>query len=126
MDYKIFVSFQVSEEQKKLLKKFCEENIDTDYYVSVRVSFTDDMVLSLSMFSQRPEIFFGVYSSKERAIISGDIFDDGLLEDLLEDIAQKNAHATTRKPPRVNADLALAWINYYNKYLSGEVKPYIL
>ena len=127
MDFRIFVSFKVSERQKELLRKFCEENIDTMYFVSVRIPCSDDMVFSISMFSQKPDVYFGIYSSKERAIIDGSgIEDEAEFETMLDDLATKYAHATTRKPPVVNKELVYAWVEYFNKIQSGDVKPNII
>lgn len=64
----LVVCFNASETQVQALLKFCREKVDSSYIVSVRAIFSEDMVFSLSVFANRPEIYFGVYSRKSKAI----------------------------------------------------------
>lgn len=112
--------------QIKMIQKFVEDTIDTDHYISVRAAFSIDMSFSLSMFANRPDVYFGIYSSKDRKIVSEPCLpgSDDVFEELLKVLANKYAHATTRKSPVMNKELALAWMEYFNKTVSGEAEKY--
>ena len=114
METKLIVCFDATEGQIQALKKFCREKIDSSYIVSVRAIFTEDMVFSLSVFANRPEIFFGVYSKSDKSIHTDIAVPEDMFSEILNDIDDKYTFATTRKPPKVNEDLALAWIRYIN------------
>lgn len=127
MDIKIITSFPVTENQAKILRKFCIDVIDSNYVIAIRVIFSEDMVLSLTMFANRPEVYFGIYSTLDKTIVSNvEINDELLLKELLAVLAEKYAHATSRKPPVVNKELAFAWMNYFNNCVSGNAKSYVI
>lgn len=126
MNYRILSSFEPTELQKEMLIDFCNSVIDSDYFVSVRAVFSEDLAFSLSMFSGRPEICFGIYSSIDKEIVAEPIISDIIFAELLNVLAEKYAHATTRKPPVVNKELAFAWIDFFNKCKSGLITPHII
>lgn len=123
MEYRLITTFAVSEYQLKMLKEFCKDKVSCQYVVSVRAIFSDDLTLSLSVFANRPDIYFGVYSKKEDKIVSNITMDDKIFEQLLLELDVKFAFATTREKPVVNEKLALAWIKYINSGNIGNIYP---
>ncbi len=114
------VTFDATDAQINIIRQFCRNKIDCEYWISVRQAITEDSVLSVSMFANKPDLYIGIYSSKDDEIIENIQIDDETLKRALESLDLKYAHAMTRKSPVVNGKLALAWIKYYNANISNK------
>ena len=120
--HNLVISFAATQNQIEMMKSFCEDKKKCPFIISVRQSISEDMMLSLSVFANRPEIYIGIYSSESGDIISDIEIDDEAMRNALDELDLKFAHALTRESPVVNKTLAYAWMNYIN-HGNGTVIP---
>ncbi len=110
----LIVAFDATPDQIDMMKSFWADKKDCPYVISVRQILSDDLVFSLSVFANRPELYMGVYSSITKNIVTDVKLSDESVKNALNELNLKYAHALTRKPPKVNKELALAWIAFIN------------
>ncbi len=122
---KIKVAFPVTEKQEKMLRDFCADKMDGQFYIALRQPITEDYELSLSMFSNKPDILIGIYSSSKKEIVSSVVVSDADMKKALDALDVKYIHALTRTNPVANKDLILAWIAFINspEHQVFEVEP---
>lgn len=114
------VAFDATEAQIKTIRKFCTDKTDCNYFISVRQALTEDMELSISMFTNKPDLYIGIYSAKDNTIVESVQISNEELEYALNALDLKYAHAMTRKDPVANKKLATAWITYLNSTINQE------
>ena len=91
--------------------------------IAIKQSIGTRYMLSFSVFENRPTIYIGLFSMETRSIVTDAELSDEEIQLALYGLDYKYAHATSRKSPLVNYDLANAWIDYINSNHSKEKIP---
>lgn len=121
------VTFPTTDEQLELIRRFCVDKKDCNYFISVRQLLPDNdqkLVLSISMFAYKPDIYIGIYSADKDSIVEDVTIDTETLGIALEALSGRYIHAMTREIPVINEKLAVAWMKYFNAHINDNLTKY--
>ena len=117
------VTFPATEEQIQIIRQFCLNKKDCNYFISVRQLIEGNNVLSVSMFANQPVMYIGIYSKERDAIVNDVQIETEELKVALEAMSDKYAFAMTRKSPVANTKLVVTWLNYFNEHHNDVIIP---
>ena len=82
-------------------------------------------MLCLTFLGNKPDIYFGIYSRKEKRIVPKQSISDNELKFALRMLEEKYVFNTTREHPVAGREIVYAWINYLNNGNEGMKIPLI-
>lgn len=114
MRNRIEVAFVATQDQIEMIKEFCKDKFKHNYVVSVQQQLTEDTQLSISIFTNKPVIYIGIFSKEKKCIVPDAMISDNELSEALEMLELRYWHSLSKTPPSVNKELAYVWLKYFN------------
>ena len=106
----IKVGFNVDATGINLLKTFAI-NHETSAVITAQTQLNELFLLNVTVLSNHNELLFAIYSVVGHSMVNIEV-NTGELRAALKDLELRFERALTRKPPKVNKELGLMWVQY--------------